>query len=151
MSVHVDIHNQDFKIPNETKIQNWLNQTLKQYENAEISIKIVSLIEMQTINFQYRKKDKPTNVLSFPSHLPKGLPITYLGDLVLCPDVIEQEALEQQKSLESHWAHMIVHGTLHLLGYDHETQADAQTMEALEISILDALGFTNPYGAMNER
>ncbi len=150
MSVHVDIDNQDFNIPDDTKIQNWLNQVLNQHHNAEISIKIVDLDEMRSINLQYRQKDKPTNVLSFPSNLPEGLPITFLGDLVLCPPVIEQEALEQNKSLESHWAHMIVHGTLHLLGYDHEIETDAQKMENLEINILDTLGFTNPYGAMNE-
>lgn len=150
MSVHVDIDNQDFNIPDDTKIQNWLNQVLSQHNDAQISIKIVSLDEMRSINLQYRQKDKPTNVLSFPSNLPEGLPITFLGDLVLCPQVIEQEALEQNKSLESHWAHMMVHGTLHLLGYDHEIETDAQKMENLEINILDTLGFTNPYGAMNE-
>tara|TARA_R110002110_G_scaffold415800_1_gene656258 strand:- start:11279 stop:11731 length:453 start_codon:yes stop_codon:yes gene_type:complete len=150
MSIHVDIHNPDFDIPDQAKIQHWLTHVLYQYNEVEISIKIVGLAEMQAINLQYRKKDKPTNVLSFPSHLPEGLPITLLGDLVLCPHVIQQEALEQNKTLESHWAHMIVHGTLHLLGYDHEDPNDAQLMENLEINILETLGFTNPYGVMNE-
>jgi probable rRNA maturation factor len=114
---------------------------------AEMTIRIVDEKEMTTLNATYRHKNKPTNVLSFPVDLPNdiSLDVPLLGDLVICATVVNQEAREQSKSCESHWAHMVVHGTLHLLGYDHENPADALIMEQEEIQILQALGFSNPY------
>lgn len=119
-------------------------------QDCEIGIACVDLDESQQLNLEYRKKDKPTNVLSFPSELPEEiLPMLDawpMGDLVICIPVVLQEAIEQQKAPLEHFSHMLVHGVLHLMGYDHETsEQDAEEMEALEIEILTQLGFDNPY------
>lgn len=131
----------------------YVAQTLNaiDYDQAcDISIRLVDETESQALNAHYRKKIKPTNVLSFPSELPEEiLPMldqVPLGDLVICIPVVLQEAAEQQKTPDAHFAHMVVHGTLHLMGYDHETsEQDAEDMEAIEINVLQQLGFTNPY------
>ena len=106
---------------------------------------MVNIDESQQLNKQYRHKDKPTNVLSFPFEVPEGIELNLLGDLVVCAPVIQQEATEQGKVLFDHWAHMIIHGCLHLLGYDHINDTDADEMEALEIKILAQLSINNPY------
>lgn len=119
-------------------------------QDCEIGIACVDNDESHKLNLEYRQKDKPTNVLSFPSDIPEevlsmldALPI---GDLVICIPVVLQEAIEQNKTPIEHFTHMLVHGTLHLMGYDHETSdEDAEEMEALEIEILAKLGFANPY------
>lgn len=113
--------------------------------NAEVSIRIVDMPESQSLNKQYRGVDKPTNVLSFPTEFPEGVDIPFLGDLVICAPVVEAEAQAQNKSLEAHWAHMVIHGTLHLLGHDHIEDDDAEIMEALEIKLLKKLNITSPY------
>ncbi|RZG48959.1 rRNA maturation RNase YbeY [Acinetobacter wuhouensis] len=118
--------------------------------DCEIGIACVDNNESHKLNLEYRKKDKPTNVLSFPSDLPDEmaqiLDTFPIGDLVICIPVVLQEAIEQQKTPIEHFTHMLVHGTLHLMGYDHETsEEDAEEMEALEIEILKKLGFENPY------
>ena len=111
----------------------------------ELGVRMVGPAESRRLNARYRGRDKPTNVLSFPAgELPKG-PEQPLGDLVFCPDVLRAEAREQRKSLRAHWAHLVVHGTLHLVGYDHEDPDDAGRMERREISVLRRLGFPNPY------
>jgi probable rRNA maturation factor len=112
---------------------------------AEINIRIVSCDESQQLNHQYRGKDKPTNVLSFESDLPDFVPSAFLGDLVICAQVVDQEALEQNKKRHEHWAHMSIHGLLHLVGFDHIENDDAEEMEGLEISILAQLGIDDPY------
>ncbi len=117
---------------------------------VEMTIRIVDLAESQQLNRDYREKNKPTNVLSFEFEQPPGLvdlgeALPYLGDLAICAEVVAQEALVQHKALESHWAHMIVHGTLHLQGYDHIEDDEAEIMEGLEIKIMQGLGFANPY------
>ena len=119
-------------------------------QNCEIGIACVDTTESQKMNLDYRQKDKPTNVLSFSSELPEEvlamLDAWPMGDLVICIPVVLQEALEQHKTPIEHFTHMLVHGTLHLMGYDHETsEQDAEEMEALEIQILAKLGFNNPY------
>jgi len=119
-------------------------------QDCEIGIACVDLDQSQQLNLEYRRKDKPTNVLSFPSEIPEEiLPMLAarpLGDLVICIPVVLQEAAEQQKVPVEHFTHMLVHGTLHLLGYDHEiSDEDADEMEALEIEILAKLGLYNPY------
>ncbi|OZB41718.1 MAG: rRNA maturation RNase YbeY, partial [Alishewanella sp. 34-51-39] len=101
--------------------------------------------ESQQLNLQYRGKDKATNVLSFPFQCPPGIELPLLGDLVICAGVVRAEAAEQNKPLAAHWAHMVVHGCLHLLGFDHINDADAEQMEAEEIQILQQLGISNPY------
>lgn len=133
-------------IPSQDKIQQWLTFILPQFVNeAELTIRIVDEQESQYLNNLYRHKDRPTNVLSFPFESPVEMETPLLGDLVICKQIVQKEALEQNKSLESHWAHMIVHGCLHLLGYDHIDDNEAQEMESIEIDIMAALGFTNPY------
>jgi len=119
-------------------------------QDCEIGIACVDLDQSHQLNLEYRRKDKPTNVLSFPSEIPEEiLPMLAarpLGDLVICIPVVLQEAAEQHKVPVEHFTHMLVHGTLHLLGYDHEIRdEDADEMEALEIEILAKLGLNNPY------
>jgi probable rRNA maturation factor len=113
----------------------------------EIGVSVVGPAESRRLNAQYRGKNKPTNVLSFPvADLPREAdePMP-LGDLVICPQVLRTEAREQKKSLRAHWAHLVVHGSLHLIGYDHEHDADAGRMERREIAVMRRLGFANPY------
>ena len=117
---------------------------------GEVSVRIVDEAEMAEINRRYRGKNQPTNVLAFPAELQSlpGLPeenAGLLGDLVICAPVVDREANEQGKSAAAHWAHMLVHGMLHLLGYDHESDADAREMEGLEIATLARHGIENPY------
>ncbi|KHN67842.1 rRNA maturation RNase YbeY [Acinetobacter calcoaceticus] len=119
-------------------------------EDCEIGVACVDLAESQQLNLQYREKDKPTNVLSFPSDIPEEvLPMLDafpLGDLVICIPVVLQEAIEQKKTAQEHFAHLLVHGVLHLLGYDHETSdEEAEEMEGLEVEILAKLNIDNPY------
>ncbi|GAA5109402.1 rRNA maturation RNase YbeY [Orbus sasakiae] len=133
-------------LPTEAQINQWLNVILPPFmPNAELTIRIVDQAESQQLNHTYRQKNKPTNVLSFPFESPVEMETPLLGDLIICKQIIEQEAQEQHKSLTSHWAHMIVHGCLHLLGYDHIDDDEAEEMEGLEIEIMAELGFSNPY------
>lgn len=118
--------------------------------SCELNIRVVSAAESQRLNAQFRAKHRPTNVLSFPAELPPDWPINILGDLALCADVIAREAQEQAKSPQAHWAHMVIHGCLHLLGFDHQSDADAATMEAREIALLAELGFANPYEIIDD-
>ena len=115
------------------------------FTESEMTIRIVDEEESQTLNREYRGKDYPTNVLSFPFEVPEGIELPLLGDLVICRQVMEREAKEQQISLASHWAHLAVHGTLHLLGYDHIEEAEAEEIEGLETQIMQKLGFEDPY------
>lgn len=138
-------------LPTEEQIIQWLNVILPQFmDNAEITIRIVDDQESQQLNNTYRHKDKPTNVLSFPFESPIEIEVPLLGDLIICKQVVESEAKEQHKSLTSHWAHMIVHGCLHLLGYDHILDEEAEEMENIEIDIMQQLGFDNPYQPIDE-
>lgn len=114
-------------------------------EEAELTVRIVENEESQQLNHQYRDKNKPTNVLSFPFQNPPGITLPLLGDLVICKKVVENEAVEQNKTLTEHWAHMLIHGTLHLLGYDHIDTQEAVVMESLETKLLIELGFADPY------
>lgn len=114
-------------------------------DEAELTVRIVDKEESQQLNCQYRGKDKPTNVLSFPFQNPPGITLPLLGDLVICKQVVESEAVEQKKTLTEHWAHMLIHGTLHLLGYDHIDSQEAFAMESLETQLLEELGFADPY------
>lgn len=134
-------------LPQESEFTPWANAVLArlELEEKEITIRLVDNDESQALNSQYRHKDKPTNVLSFPFECPPGIELPLLGDLVICAPVIAQEASEQHKSLHNHYAHMTVHGILHLLGYDHIEDDEAEIMEALEIEILSQLGIDDPY------
>ena len=133
-------------LPTEMQFQQWLDAVVLPFQaDAEVTIRIVGNVESQQLNFDYRGKDKPTNVLSFPFQCPPGIELPLLGDLVICAPVVAQEAQQQNKTLSAHWAHMVVHGCLHLLGFDHINDDDAEQMEAEEVTILQQLGFTNPY------
>lgn len=133
-------------IPSEAKFQQWLDAAVLPFQaDAEVTIRVVDSSESQQLNSQYRAKDKPTNVLSFPFQCPPGIELPLLGDLVICAAVVADEAAEQGKALDAHWAHMVIHGCLHLLGFDHINDDDAAEMEAEEIQILQQLGIANPY------
>lgn len=114
-------------------------------KRAELVIRVVDQTESRDLNRTYRHKDKPTNVLSFPFEAPPGFEDDHLGDLVICAAVVRREASDQGKPEEAHWAHMVVHGVLHLLGYDHQNDAEAAEMEDRERAILGHLGFPDPY------
>ncbi len=130
-------------------MQKWARCALEvggRKSDSEITIRMVDSEEIQTLNRTYRHIDRPTNILSFPFELPEGIDdLPLLGDLVICKEVLERECREQHKTLEEHFAHLIVHGCLHLLGYDHIEEADAREMEPLEIRAVMELGFDNPY------
>ena len=113
--------------------------------DAELLIRIVDEAESAELNARYRGKRGPTNVLSFPFHVPEGVITELLGDVVICAPVVEAEASAQRKPIEAHWAHLTVHGVLHLQGYDHQSDSEAELMEAREVMILDRLGYPNPY------
>ena len=132
--------------PEENEFRSWANAVESTVAGQqEAAIRIVDEAEMAELNFQYRKKNGPTNVLSFPAQLHEEIDIPFIGDVIICASIVAKEALEQGKSLESHWAHMTVHGILHLQGYDHIDDGDANKMENLEIQIMNKLGFENPY------
>lgn len=133
-------------LPSEADVTRWVETVLRQQKaTGEVCIRIVEPEESQALNRDYRGKDKPTNVLSFPFEVPPGIPVTLLGDLVICAAVVAEEAREQHKPLQDHWAHMVVHGTLHLLGFDHINDDEAEEMEALERALLARLEIADPY------
>jgi probable rRNA maturation factor len=132
--------------PNDAEFSQWTIAALAGLRaRAEVSIGIVDEENSASLNMEYRGKNYATNVLSFPSDLPEDFDPPLLGDLALCAAVINKEAQEQNKTATAHWAHMVVHGCLHLLGFDHIDDAEADEMEAREITILRQLGFNNPY------
>ncbi|MCL6270457.1 rRNA maturation RNase YbeY [Sansalvadorimonas sp. 2012CJ34-2] len=148
MTVHIDLQvaSESSGLPSEEQLAQWAKAAIRDLrDESEISIRIVDAEEGQSLNNQWRGKDYATNVLSFPSDLPPELNIPLLGDLVICAPVVEREAKEQHKTSSSHWAHMVIHGTLHLLGYDHIEDAEAQEMEGLETDIMQSLGYNDPY------
>lgn len=137
-----DIHG----LPEENAFQYWVEATLSPFIiKLEVTIRIVDEAESRQLNMTYRGKDNPTNVLSFQFEAPPKVKLALLGDLVICRQVVEQEAKEQGKVLDAHWAHIVVHGLLHLVGYDHIQDKAAQNMEALETKILQKLGYPCPY------
>ncbi len=153
LTVDVQVACDDTGIPPQTDIHNWVEAAVQQSGRApgnslEIAVRIVDAEEIQTLNELYREQDKATNVLSFPAGDIDGLPEDApraLGDVVVCASVVAREAGEQGKQLADHWGHMLIHGTLHLLGFDHQTNAEVIEMEALESRILAAKNVTDPY------
>jgi len=132
-------------VPEDVEFERWAQTAWLEEHPSEVTIRIVASDESADLNSQYRGKSGPTNVLSFPFEAPAGITVPLAGDLIICATVVEKEATEQQKTLTEHWAHMVVHGMLHLQGYDHIENNDAEVMEALEIRLLAQLGFSNPY------
>ncbi|MCY7295826.1 rRNA maturation RNase YbeY [Alteromonas sp. a30] len=134
-------------IPSEAEVQKWVEAVLQHQglTKQEITVRIVDAEEGQALNHDYRQKDYPTNVLSFPFEAPPQVDMPFLGDLVICAQVVAKEAQEQNKELMHHWAHMVIHGTLHLLGFDHIEAEEAEEMETIEVAILNQLGIDDPY------
>ncbi|MBT4963910.1 MAG: rRNA maturation RNase YbeY [Francisellaceae bacterium] len=134
-------------LPHPAQFRDWLGAVFSDYsEDAELTIRIVDEEEIQELNFKYRDKDKATNVLSFPTDSHHEFDLQLLGDIIICAPIVEKEAVEQDKELLAHWAHLVVHGVLHLLDYDHDSDTRAAIMESLETKILVELGFAPPYG-----
>lgn len=149
MSIELDLQiavKEETGLPSFEDILLWLTSAVDKFQSqAEVTVRIVDDSESHQLNLEYRGKDKPTNVLSFPFEAPMGIEMDLLGDLVICKQVVEQEAKEQSKPLMAHWAHMVVHGSLHLLGYDHIEDEEAEEMESLETEIMQSMGFDDPY------
>ena len=150
LSVHVDCNNQEE--PKPEAFESWVATALsgdharwRPTVIAEVSIQVVDSEEMTRFNHQYRGKESDTNVLSFPVDADLQKQTGLLGDLIICSDVVQREAQQQSKTPEHHWAHMTIHGTLHLLGYDHIADEDAELMEAIEVARLAQLSIPNPY------
>ncbi|HID46321.1 MAG TPA: rRNA maturation RNase YbeY [Chromatiaceae bacterium] len=131
-------------LPTDEDFQRWAQAALRP-ESAEVVIRIVDEEESRQLNRDYRGRDKPTNVLSFPFEAPPEVAMEHLGDLVICAPVVAEEAAWQGKLLQHHWAHMVVHGMLHLQGYDHQNQEEAEQMESLEQKLLEDMGIPDPY------
>lgn len=148
MNLQVDIQTACSEpVPEEEDIRRWINAAVSPHRDiAEVSVRLVDESEMTRLNDTYRQQRKPTNVLSFPMDLPDGVTHPLLGDIIICAAVVAREAREQNKSTEAHWAHMFVHGSLHLLGYDHILADEADIMETMETTLLQTLGYDCPYG-----
>ena len=159
MSISLELQNaldehSDLIVPDLDTFSQWITCACENLaldsQNICLTIRIVTTAESQQLNRDYRHKDRPTNVLSFPYDAPENLPEDaeideYLGDLAICADIVEQEAKEQGKATIHHWSHLTVHGFLHLLGFDHIKDEDAALMESTEINILSTLGIDDPY------
>ncbi len=146
MSIDLDVQIaiEGSNIPAEAEFQRWAYKVPTK-ENTSACLRIVDEPEARTLNHDYRKIDKATNVLSFPAELPDQVKVKFLGDIVICASVVFNEAQQQGKALSDHWAHLLIHGLLHLQGYDHVEEKDARRMETLEIEILESIGISNPY------
>ncbi len=147
MAIILDLQNESAatSVPAAEQVRQWLKAALQTaYPRLEQTVRIVDESESRTLNRQFRDRDSATNVLAFPAD-SELLDYDCLGDLVICAPLVASEAQAQGKSKDAHWAHLVIHGMLHLQGYDHQTGDQAACMEALEIEILDTLGYTNPY------
>ncbi len=148
MSVEVDVQYAvtGEGIPEPDAIAGWVEAAVAgQRDSAALTVRVVDEAEIRMLNRTYRGQDRPTNVLSFPVGDMPGMQVSLLGDVVVCAPVVRRQAREQRKTERAHWAHMVVHGTLHLLGYDHMAPADAEEMEQVEKVILDRFGYEDPY------
>lgn len=150
MSYYIDIqHASKEKIPvSDEIICQWAELALASFrDHAELTIRLVDTEEITTLNHVYRKQNKATNVLAFPATYPDDIALDFplLGDVIICPAVLKQESVDLQNALTAHWAHIVIHGVLHLLGYDHIKEDDAKVMQPIEIKLLNELGFDNPY------
>ncbi len=132
-------------IPEKSQFETWVEHVLPADKYWELVLTIIDEENMAELNQQFRNKSGATNVLSFPAQIPEGIDVPLLGDIIICAPVVAREAEEQQKQLLHHWAHLTIHGTLHLLGYDHMDLTEAVAMEQLEINAMETLGFPNPY------
>ena len=147
MAIHLDVQiaTRDHSIPAESDFRRWAGGIQSSDTDAAACLRIVDKDEARALNHRYRKVDKATNVLSFPASLPEGVDMNFLGDVVICAPLVAEEATRQGKDAYAHWAHLLVHGILHLQGYAHDKDEEAEEMEALETAILGQLGVRNPY------
>lgn len=147
MTITVDVQRIMPAGPADNQFQEWIEiiMVAEKKPDTELTVRIVDETESAALNEEYRNKTGSTNVLSFPFECPDEVELNLLGDLVICAPVVEREAKQQGKQSQAHWAHMLVHGVLHLLGYDHIEDQDAEKMEAREVEIMALLGFSNPY------
>ena len=149
MSIELSLQNDlQLPAPSVEDIRLWVDAALAgggRLGDSELSLRISDTDEITDLNLRYRNKAGPTNVLSLPADLPDGLEHPILGDIIVCAAIVEREAQEQGKDQQAHWAHMVIHGVLHLLGYDHIEHNDAEEMEQLEVRLLADLGFPDPY------
>jgi len=150
VDIQVDVSDNTSKLPTNNQIIEWVKNALSNDDEQELTVRLCNIDEIAELNQTYRQKSGPTNVLSFPAELPDELKLPLLGDIVISAAVVEKEANEQKKLLEAHWAHMVVHGVLHLLGYDHINDDEAKIMEEQEIEILQRIGYENPYSTMDK-
>ena len=153
MKVIVDMENVSSctDIPDEVAVTHWVQAALRCYgKPAEVAINVIDEDESAKLNYQYRRKNNPTNILSFPANLPESLELPLLGDLAICAQVVAREAAAQNKDLYAHWAHIVIHGTLHLIGFDHISDAEEKKMELLEIEILASFNLSSPYEQISE-
>ena len=146
LSLDLQIVTEDDNLPDEASLRRWAEAALEgRRERAEITIRLVGEAEGRALNRQFRGGKRATNVLSFPYHAPAVVVSELLGDLVICAPVVKAEAAEQGKAPMAHWAYMVVHGVLHLLGYDHQREDEAGEMERVETALMSQLGFPDPY------
>ena len=150
MTIEVQLASDCRELPDASQLTQWVNMAIEQRKGADVVVRIVDEPESAELNTTYRQKDGATNVLSFPFEAPEWMPTEVLaedilGDLVICAPVVIREAIEQDKPVLSHWAHMVVHGCLHLQGFDHLDPEQADIMEMIEIKLLNSLGISNPY------
>lgn len=132
-------------LPGNPEFNLWIAAALRDKTEAELTLRLVDEAESRELNSRYRGKDTPTNVLSFPADLPPGIEVPLLGDIVICVPLVVAEAAAQNKPIQAHWAHLVIHGALHLLGHDHQDEQEAREMEALEADLLSSLGYPDPY------
>lgn len=150
MKYSIDIQTvceESIPVSNKT-LKQWIKLVLPMHKpRAALTLRLVSTTEMQNLNATYRKQDKPTNVLAFPAQIPPSVRLQYplLGDLIVCPSVLMEESRDKQIPLVAHWAHIVIHGVLHLLGFDHQATEDTARMQAEEVRLLACLDFANPY------
>ena len=144
-TVDLQIACENQELPSKEEFAQWVALACSKLDEAELTIRIVDSEESQALNRDYRGKDKPTNVLSFPFEAPEHIDLPLLGDLVICAPVVFEEAEAQGKPVHHHWAHLTIHGALHLLGYDHIEENEAQIMESLETELLAQIGIPDPY------
>ena len=150
IELHVSYAGARGGLPSAASFRRWVEAALigaRYRKTAEVSLRIVGAREGRALNRRYRGRDYATNVLSFPAELPRGIESPLLGDIVICAPIVAREAREQGKAVRDHYAHLTVHGVLHLLGFDHQNERDAVKMEALETRVLAGLGIHDPYHA----
>jgi len=147
MAIEVDVQHATVfhPLPGNQEFNLWVSTALQEKDEAELTLRLVDEAESRELNSRYRGKDAPTNVLSFPAGLPPGIDIPLLGDIIICAPLVHEEAAAQNKPVQAHWAHLVIHGVLHLLGHDHQDEQEAREMETIEVALLFSLGFPNPY------